>query len=228
MAAGDVRAVPGEVDVTTPGNTEQMKAAGDGLRRPRFRAGFTLAEILVAIFIIALLASVVVPAVYGRLSAARADAIIGEMQNLQNGIMLFHRDVGRYPRRLDYLDALPAGAVDACGTTISAQNAAKYRGPYINRSINLLNPGGGVTKYLLATGDSVEALLTRTTVTTTVGTQQVLQILVYGPEQSIAEAIDQRVDGVSGSSSGIIQYVGNPQPEEYIVKWTFAIRTGAC
>lgn len=194
------------------------------------RSGFALAEILIAVLIIALLAAVVVPTIYGRLSASRADAIVGEMQSLQNGILLFYRDVGRYPRRLDYLNVIPvAGGVDACGTAISAQNALKFRGPYINREIVMINPGGGITKYTLATGDSVESLLTRTSIVTpTGGTQQVLQILVYGPEQGIAEAIDKNVDGNLDAAGGLIQYVVLSAPNEYLMKWTIPIKLNAC
>jgi prepilin-type N-terminal cleavage/methylation domain-containing protein len=203
---------------------------GGRLRRP----GFSLVEILVAVLIIALVAAVVIPTIYGRLTAARADAIVGEMQSLQNGIMLFYRDVGRYPRRLDYLNALPTPAtnvLDACGTQISTQNQAKYRGPYINREIVMLNPGAGITKYLLATGDSVESLLTRTSIATpTGGTQQVLQILVYGPDLSIAQTIDRNVDGTgdtSPASDGIIEYTPLTAPE-YLVEWTIPIKLNAC
>lgn len=198
--------------------------------RTRFaRGGFSLPEILVAVVVMALLAAVVVPTIYGRLAASRSDAIVGELQSLQNGIMLFYRDVGHYPRRLDYLNTLPTPAtnvLDACGVQIPTAAQANYRGPYINRQIVMLNPGGGITKYLLATGDSVESLITRTTqVAQNGGTQQVLQILVYGPDQSTAESIDKSVDGSIDGTGGIIQYVA---VAPYVVKWTIPIRLNAC
>lgn len=192
--------------------------------------GFTLGEVLVALVIVALLAAVIVPIVYGRLAIGRAEAIVSEMQNLETGLRLFNKDVGRYPARLDYLNVLPsASVVDACGTAISAQNKAKFRGPYITRPIVMINPGGGDTRYILATGDTVQSALTRTTITNPVtgGVQQVLQIQVSGPEQDITLMIDSTVDGIVDRSNGIIRYAA-PLLNENIVLWTFPIKNGAC
>jgi prepilin-type N-terminal cleavage/methylation domain-containing protein len=198
-------------------------------RTRRRRPGFTLAEVLVAFAIIAALVAVIVPVVMRQLAAARVNAIVAEMQAHQSGIMLFYRDVGRYPLRLDYLNVIPPNptALDACSNVISAQNVAKFRGPYINKTITLLNPGV-INKYILSTGDSVESVLTRTTIVTVGGSQQVLQILVYGPELDVAQDIDVAVDGVINATGGIIQYVGVTPPEDYIVKWTIPIKNGAC
>jgi prepilin-type N-terminal cleavage/methylation domain-containing protein len=195
----------------------------------RRRRGFSLGEILVAVFIIAILAAAVIPTIYGRMAASRADADVGELQSLQQGIMLFYRDIGKYPRRLDYLNALPAPAttgLDLCGNALTGPDTLKFRGPYLNRQIQMINLAGGITKYLLATGDSVDALLTRTTeVVPNGGTQQILQIAVYGPDQATAEGMDKNVDGVIDGTSGVIQYVA---AAPYVVKWTLPIKTGAC
>lgn len=198
---------------------------------PRGR-GFTLTEILVAVTIVGLLAVIVVPVVLGRLDDSRAEAIATEMTNLQTGLKLFNRDVGRYPSRLDYLNVLPgSGVVDACGAAISAQNQAKFRGPYISRTIEMINLAGPPvnTRYILATGDSVESVLTRTTITNPVSgaVQQVLQIRVFGPEQDITETVDKNVDGLIDRLNGIVRYAA-VQPNENTILWTFPIRNGAC
>jgi prepilin-type N-terminal cleavage/methylation domain-containing protein len=192
------------------------------------RGGFTLAEVLIAVAIAALLAAVMIPAVFGQINARRADAIIQEMQSLQQGILLYYRDVGRYPKRLDYLNSLTTGPLDVCGNALTARDSSNFRGPYINKTINMINPPS-ITKYLLATGDSVEASLARVLIATSAGgTQQAIQISTYGPDSSVANRIDQQVDGVAGSATGIIQYSAIVVPTEYVVKWTFAIKNGAC
>lgn len=202
--------------------------------RVRFRrsvAGFSLTEILVAVAIIGLLTVVMAPVVLNRLALARADSIVSEMQNLQQALQVFNRDVGRYPQRLDYLSVLPTPAtnvLDACGIQVSAQNQAKFRGPYVNREIVMIDPfnvvpANRVTKYVLATGDSVDAVLTRTTS----GTQQVLQILVYGLDQSTTQRVDSTVDGVLDGSNGIVQYAAI-QPTQNTIMWNIPIKNGAC
>jgi type II secretory pathway pseudopilin PulG len=196
---------------------------GKGARR-RYRrraSAFTVAEILIALAIIAVLAAVAVPTIMGRVNSARADSIIAEMQSLQNGIMLFYKDVGHYPRRLDYLNTLAVGDLDACGQALSAVAVGRYRGPYINRPIQLINPPSN-TKYTTQAGDSVESVLTRTNITTTTGTLRVLQILVNGVDANTSNDIDIKVDGRAGIDHGIIHIAGS------IVKWSIPIRSTAC
>jgi hypothetical protein len=80
------------------------------------------------------------------------------------------------------------------------------------------------TKYLLSTGDSVETVLVRTTIATGTGTQRVLQILIYGPDQTTADDVDVKVDGIVGATTGIIHYTAASK----ILKWAIPINTNAC
>jgi len=202
-------------------------------RRAAPRAGASLSEILVAMAIVAVLAAVTVPLFMDRLQTAHADAVISEMKNLENGLRMFYRDVGRYPRQLNYLSALEDlnGIRDACGGTISATNQANYRGPYVNRSLQLIDRYGtpANTRYILATGDSVEASITRTTsATVSGGTQQVLQIQIFGPDKSMTEYIDEKVDGTLDGAAGTVRYATPLAANDNVIKWTFPVVNGSC
>lgn len=199
----------------------------------RNRAGFTLVEILVGVFIVGLLTAVVSPMFVYRLKTSRAEAITSEMQNLQSALQLFYNDVGRYPARLDYLDVIPTvGSVnDACGVAIPATLQAKFRGPYINRQIDMIAPFAGTpnTKYAIATDDTIEATIQRGTVTdsTALPAHQVLQIFVNGLPQDITILVDSTVDGKVDGNMGIVRYA-TPTATNNLIKWTIPIKAGAC
>jgi prepilin-type N-terminal cleavage/methylation domain-containing protein len=196
-------------------------------RRRGDRRGFSLVEIVVAIVMVVLLLTVTIPLVITRLAEAHANAIVSEMQGFERGIQMFVGDVGRYPRRLDLLNTIVAGDFDACAVAIPTANLNRWRGPYINRSITLIN-GTVDTRFLLSTGDTVQSQLTRTTIATVGGTQQVLQILIAGPEQSIVTRVDSLVDGVADGTRGTIQYTTPLALQDNTIKWTFPIKNGAC
>ncbi len=196
-----------------------MRSGGSGRGRA---LGFTLAEVIIALAILALLTAAALPVIFERLKAGRRSAIIGEMQALQNGILLFYRDVGRYPSRLDFLSMKGNPMTDACNNQISTQNSNKYRGPYINKPIAMVDTLVGNTRYVLSTADSVESIILRTTINA--GSQQVLQINVLGVDQAVAEEIDLAVDGTSPAQlgQGIVQYAAGT------LLWTILIKNGAC
>jgi prepilin-type N-terminal cleavage/methylation domain-containing protein len=190
------------------------------------RRGLSLMETLIAVVILALLVSIIVPVVTARLTAEHIENLQSEMQTYRQGIILFERDVGRFPARLDYLNQLPStGIVDACGVALTAQNQAKFRGPYINREI-ILGPGN---RFSIATDDSVDADLLRTTITTVGGgTQQVLQIMIIGPDQNVATMVDSLTDGRVDGAGGVVRYAGSLAATNNTILWTIPIKNGAC
>ena len=67
------------------------------------RFGVTLLEVITSLVIVAAVSSVIIPTVFQRLRESRVDTIVAELKSLETAIMLFRQDVGRYPRRLEYL-----------------------------------------------------------------------------------------------------------------------------
>ena len=78
-----------------------------GRNRPTARqSGFTLIEIMVVVFILALLAGIVVPKIMGRTDEARRTAAKVQIKNIEGGLQLYKLDNGFYPSTDQGLDAL--------------------------------------------------------------------------------------------------------------------------
>jgi prepilin-type N-terminal cleavage/methylation domain-containing protein len=178
------------------------------------RAAFTLAEVLVALTLIAVLSVVIVPTVSGRLQSAYENSIVAEFDNLASAIAAYRQDVGKYPPALDYLTALRTTPLDRCGVQLSAAAKANYRGPYVTREI--LNSVG----YLLASKDTVNDAIT--TKSSPVG----LGITILGPDTLTSHNIDVQIDGFANKTLGAVQWASNGTDQAL----TFIIPTasGAC
>jgi general secretion pathway protein G len=68
--------------------------------------GFTLIEIMVVVFILALLAAIVVPRIVGRTDEARRTAASLQIKNIEGALHLFKLDNGFYPATDQGLEAL--------------------------------------------------------------------------------------------------------------------------
>lgn len=101
------------------------------------KRGFTLAEILVALAIVALLTAVIVPAIGGNLHQSQASAIASELTNLTTAINAYRQNVLKYPNKLDLLTNTPVAgtSLDICGVAMVAANVNKWQGPYLARPI---------------------------------------------------------------------------------------------
>ena len=71
------------------------------------RSGFTLIEILIAIALVAIMASVVVPTMFKYLSKGKEDATKAQLRSLQ-ALDAFYADVGQFPETLKDLYTKPA------------------------------------------------------------------------------------------------------------------------
>ncbi len=75
-------------------------------KRTQDDRGFTLIEIMVVIFIIALLAALVVPKIIGRTEEAKRVSAKAQIREIENALNLYHLDNGNYPTTEQTLDAL--------------------------------------------------------------------------------------------------------------------------
>jgi prepilin-type N-terminal cleavage/methylation domain-containing protein len=172
--------------------------------RPRYdkatkhRPGFSLAEILIAIAIIALLVAVIVPTVTSRIRDGQGSAIAGTVSGLREGLLEYRADVRRYPTHLRYLSAAPGSATDICGQTVPASFLAGWKGPYVNRAI-------GTTGLKV---DEVTVLdsIVRTPTTFTAATTGELSIRVQDVDSAVARRIERQHDVTEDFTAGTIRW----------------------
>lgn len=102
--------------------------------RRRRRRGFTLLELLVTIAIIATLAAVVAPSLFGNIGDARRNAAKSQLQILMLALDAYRLDNDAYPTTEQGLEALHA--IPSAGDA-----PANWKGPYL-RQLVPLDPWG--------------------------------------------------------------------------------------
>lgn len=115
----------------------RTSAQRDTLRR---MIGFTLAEILIALALIAVLAAVLLPAVAGQIMKGDTGRTMQDLDAVRAGIDQFLADVHRYPRRVSHMTtAITTSQKDVNGAAYPSGLVAKWSGPYITKTLNDAN-----------------------------------------------------------------------------------------
>jgi general secretion pathway protein G len=102
--------------------------------RSRKRAGFTLIELLVTIAIIATLAAIVAPSLFGNIGEARRNTARSQIQILALALDAYRLDNDGFPTTEQGLEALRA-------VPIAGEPPANWKGPYL-RQVVPLDPWG--------------------------------------------------------------------------------------
>jgi prepilin-type N-terminal cleavage/methylation domain-containing protein len=162
----------------------------------RQKKGFTLAEVLVTIAIIAVVGAIVIPSIGGQLRTGDESRVQQDLTSLRAAAEQFLADVRRYPNSVGQLVVKPAITESGLlGGVYTTSQTTRWRGPYLNK-------------------DSVSSLKTGydLTATTTFGfvnfpstTQKYLTIDIAAVDTGYARGIDRKMDdGVE--TTGMIQY----------------------
>lgn len=164
----------------------------------KLRRGFTAAEIIAVIAIIAVLAAVIIPQALRRISDAHSSALATDLTALAEAIEAYRGNVGRYPDSLTHLVAKPATALDACQASVPAGLLNQWAGPYINRSITSAGlPAGDIT---------IRSDLVRDPATAALGIFASLYIEAENVDQNVATAVEAAYDGATDFASGNVRW----------------------
>lgn len=156
-----------------------------------------MAEVLIVVAILAVIAAVTIPTIMDQMRVGYANAVAGELNTLSQAIIDYRSNVGRYPAQLAYLTFLPSSGVnDPCGVAYVAANYSGWHGPYVNRNIT--------GYYVIANDDSVANTIVRSPAAQNNAVTNYLQINIAYVDTLTALALDQQIDGVVNFAAGSI------------------------
>lgn len=161
------------------------------------RYGFTLAEVLVTLSIIAIMAAVLLPALNSQIGKGDAGRVASDLTNIQTGAQAFLSDVHRYPANLTHLTSqITVGQTDMLGNSYPSQLAAKWKGPYVQKdAVTPSGIGTFVSAFTTATGtNSINYL---TVQLTGVSIQDFARI---------EELLDENISTSTSSTSGLVRW----------------------
>ena len=164
---------------------------------PRHRlVGFTLAEILIALALIAVLAAVLLPSVAGQIMKGDSGRVMQDLNAVRSGIEQFLADVHRYPSKYTDLSTAIVGAsashLDINGNQYATGLAAKWSGPYVTK--DTLGGGGVQTGF----GATIHNIFVKRPNTNGV---DYVTVRIFGLTESDFLRIDEEIDGPSATAA---------------------------
>jgi prepilin-type N-terminal cleavage/methylation domain-containing protein len=123
------------------------------------RRAFTLAEVIVTVSLVALLAAITLPTMAGQLSKSGPAQVWGDFVAIRSAVDGFVADIRKYPKRIGQLttvitssttDAYLLAGCDVAQPTLCTRygtaDIKRWTGPYLNKDgTNVLSTGYGLT-----------------------------------------------------------------------------------
>ena len=171
-------------------------------RPPVSGRGFTLAEILIALALMAILAAVLLPTVAGQLLKGDASKVTQDLQAVRSGSEQFLADIHRYPGKYSDLTKVITTTVathkDILGNAYTASMVGKWKGPYVTAdTINAV--------FQTGFGGVITNVFMQVTNTNAIPYLTVVITGISGPD---FDKIDEIVDGTPPSrTTGLLRWV---------------------
>jgi len=163
--------------------------------------GFTLAEILVALALIALLAAVLLPTVAGQILKGDAARVTQDLDGVRTGITNFLADVHRYPAKYSDLSKLiTTSDLDINAAAYTSGLTKQWAGPYVMKDTQ---------NAVIETGYGA-IMLNGFVKTTNTNNVSYVTVRIAGIAQADYDKLDQQIDGVGTAcpacrSSGLLR-----------------------
>lgn len=161
------------------------------------KSGFTLAEVLVTIALIAVLAAVLLPALNKQLGKGDASRVASDLKAIETGINTFYDDVHRYPSDITHLTTpITTSQTDIFGNVYSSVNVTKWKGPYVQKDVvsatGLGSISSGFTRAAGANG----------------GTYIIVSVtgITNDDFAKIEDTLDEGNNSSTSSTSGVVHY----------------------
>jgi type IV pilus assembly protein PilE len=159
------------------------------------RFGFTLAEVLVTIAIIAIMAAVLLPALNNQLSKGDTSRIASDLTNLQSGVQAFVSDIRQYPSTTDQLvNSLSGTDINSVAFQSSAITA--WKGPYLSRDV-LSNTGSRA---------SISPTFTETAASSTNFLTVTVSPITADQFANLEATLDEGTTSSTSSTAGLVSY----------------------
>jgi prepilin-type N-terminal cleavage/methylation domain-containing protein len=179
------------------------------MRKMSSRRGFTLAEVLVTVTIIAVLAAVMVPAVLNQVAKGDSPAVANDIAGIRTAITTFAADTRHFPQRLSQLGAasLTSADKDILGAAYDAVAQGAYKGPYASIT------GGHLAPAKILFADSLISVNPRQICmndSTSTGSRTGTSMITAGQVALLELALDQNATplvGAGANSTGSVQWV---------------------
>jgi prepilin-type N-terminal cleavage/methylation domain-containing protein len=166
----------------------------------RHRTGFSLAELLVGLAIIALLAAVLIPAVAGQIGKSDATRTINDLTSMRTGVEQFLADVKRYPGKLSHMTNQITNAQRDANLVLYPNNlVTRWKGPYLGRDTT-----SGQTGFVMGFGAVAMDSLVQLTYQAGVN---YVTVRVSGITNADFQRMDIDIDGAVSATTGLLRWV---------------------